>query len=413
MPYDPNVDSLGPSAMMGLSPQQPPDTHGAWGNFVPGSAKVLARSMASLGRSISMAGAAIPTALDWAIDPYSPVGEALGLQDKSLQDRYFKWHDDTAGRAVDYWTPRPNEVGTAGKVVGELVGGVAKFLASPALMVADSQLSTAEDLVRQGVDATTAQGVGAIAGVSNAIGIRAPAAVGNTLVQRVASGAAINVAQNAVATQAQRTLLEQRGAPDAVTAQFNPGDVTARTVDALMGAVFGGVAHMQAQVTPTQRDAIMLANQARALELGSLPGKPATPGDLTAAVDKTKTAMDQMARGEPVSVGGEMPRFEHDPQAAADRQAIAALTPETEAPIKGPPMVEPATIKPAEPGAAELPRFDDSVRVPTGEFDPKTGAPVAASANEVIAKTAADIERVKTTAPNLFRVAAECLLGGV
>lgn len=427
---DANAEVLSTAASGTFSAPPAPPEPGLMHNFASSASNFFMRSMAEAGRAGSMAVAAFPVALDAAIDPNSPVGRALELPNgtdaeagrKPLVDRYFAMHDEVFGSAVDFWTPRPQEVGTAGQVVGQLSGGIVKFLANPALSIADAQLSTAENLVRQGVDATTAQGAGAIAGVSTAIGIRAPAAVGNTLVQRVASGVAINVAQSAAANVATQELLKAGDAPANVVKQFDPLDPKTLTIDALMGAVFGAKAHFDA--TPSQRDALLALNQARHMETNALPGKPATQADLTRAVDGTRTAIEQLVRGEPVAVDQPLPDFVNSPEVESFRAEMRSLVdaeggPGLE-PIARPPMAEPdlppAPDKPAGPGAQKpaepvAPQFDETVRLPAGDFDPATGEARMVSANEAIAKAQADAAQAKQVAPNLLQTAASCLLG--
>lgn len=416
---DANADTLDLAASNSFRAPAAPPEPGLFHNFGSSAGNFFMRSLAEAGRSASMLVGAVPAAIDWAVDPYSPTGEALALQEKPLADRYFRWHDDTAGNAVDFWTPKANEVGTAGQVVGQLTGSVLKFLASAPLAVADAQMSTSEDLVRKDVDATTAQAAGAAAGVGMAVGIRAPAAIGGTLIQRVGSGVAINVAQGAAVAEAQHLILEAGGAPEAVAAQFDALDLKGRTIDAVMGAVFGAKAHLDARVsglTQTQRDAILLVKQAQHMETASLPGRPVTPDDLTRGVNGLRTAADQMLRGEPVAVDEPLPNFIPDPARSEVAAEVERALPAYE-PIARPRTVEPEAS--SQPGAAEArqgsqepatPRFDDSVRVPVVDA---TGQERIISANEHIAQAQAEAAQTKTTAPNLMRAAAECLLGSL
>ena len=80
---------------------------------------------------------------------------------------------------------------------------------------------------------------------------------------------------------------------------------------------------------------------------------------------------------------------------AAPDMATAAPRPEPNAPQPGPP------------------RFADDLKLPTGEFDATTGEPGYASATDIVARAAADAERVKATAQQLAETAAACLLGSV
>lgn len=405
----------------------PQATTGVFGNFVPSAGNYFMRSMAEAGRAASMAFAAVPVALDKAV-------ELQGLTHDTgagtLSDRYFRWHDETFNRAVDYWTPKPQEVGAAGQVVGQVVGGVVQFLANPALMLGTAQLSTAEDLVRQGVDADAAVLAGDVAGIASAIGIALPAAFGKTLAARVASGAAGNLATNIPEAAIKREIVRAAGAPETVAQQFDPFDMKARAVDILLGAAFGAKAHWDARLTPAQRDAMAVQAQALHLEEASSPGRPVKPADLTATVTATRAAIDQMLRGEPVQVDGLLRGIEvaDSPAKAAARAEIEATTREAladvptgkpidmprmaeieppKAPAEGEPKVE-VTPEQAR-AAAVLTRYPD-LRLATLDAE---GNPRATDAAAFLRDTEAEAARTQTNAAALLRTAASCLLGAI
>lgn len=394
---------------------------GVFDNFASGAGAYFMRGMAEAGRGLSMAVAALPVTAQAAIDKIDPKGR---VNDKRLDDSYFRWHDEVFGNAVDHWTPKPGEVGAAGQVLGSVAAGVTQFVANPALAVTTAQMSTAEDLVRQGVDAHAALVAGDIAAISTIAGIKIPI-VGKTLAQRIATGVAGNVGQGIAQAGATHALLgaEGSGASPTVRAQFDPFDARARTIDALMGAAFGVAAHVGApkgEMTPAQKDAVLLMNQARHLEDASLPGRPMTEADITTSVRATREAIDQMLRGEPVSVE-ETARgvgMEPDP-ARAQQHAEAAKVIEAEVPPPAKPIEPPQMLEPSKPTidgmldekAPARPTFDDAVRVPTGEFDAKTGEPTTMAANDFIARADAELQNAKMTGLDFFKTAASCLLG--
>lgn len=260
---------------------------GAFDNFLPGAGSYAMRSLAEVGRAVDLAGSVFPI-----------VADRLTGGGTEQQDRYFREHDDVFNSAVDHWTPRPGEVGVAGQVAGQLVGGLAQAVISPALLVGTSQLSTAEDLVRQGVDAGAANVAGDIAGLAMAAGVRLPF-LGQTAAARIASGAGGNVALGAATAGATRGVLTASGHP-AQAEQFDPLDVKARTLDALLGAAFGGLAHVDARA----QAALLVTNQAHHLEASTAPGRPATDADATAHVQAVRQAADQLLNGDPVSTDG-------------------------------------------------------------------------------------------------------------
>jgi hypothetical protein len=233
----------------------------------------------------------------------------------------------------------------------------------------------------------------------------------------VATGVVGNVATSVPEAAIKREIVRADGA-EKVAEQFDPWDARARTVDLLLGAVFGAKAHVDARAAtadPALRDALMTLNAARHLEEASAPGRAGTEAQLTQAVESTRQAIEQIARGEPVAV----PRVAIDPAPAPHATDMEVLLREGEPagePIDTPPMRAPETVEAtgSEPTPRETgPRFPDDVRLPDGTFDPATGEPRLVSANEMIGRMQADAERVRTTAPNFMQAAANCLLGAI
>jgi len=450
-------DEIAPDAQAARTRQQlaqpvdlSPPPAGVFDNAISGAGRYFMRSMAEAGRGLSMAAAAVPVLADKIVGDDNFSG-------KPLADQYFKLHDETFNSAVDHWTPKPGEVGVAGEVLGSLAGNMVQFFANPALALNTAQMSTGEDLVRQGVDPYVAAGAGNIAALGTAAGIKIPI-VGNTLGQRVAAGVVGNVAQGMATSAATSALLKTSGAPEQVAAQFDPFDLKARSIDAMMGAVFGVSAHIGApkqELTQSQKDALLLVNQARHIEDASTPGRPATEADLTKTVTATRAAIDQMLRGDPVAVEGLLREVVTEPDAAkqAMRSEIEAVVkndlpkpaerieiepmqsttgdPATQAasdkapaPTGGAGAAEPTApaggVSEPRPGAAQaagvdagVQKFDESVRLPTGEFNPKTGEPVTISANDYVAQAHAEAADAKARSVGLFQAAANCLLGGI
>lgn len=224
----------------------------------------------------------------------------------SGQDSYFEnVVEDVGQRAVDAWTPDPTQTGTAGRVLGglaEIVLPLAAGGGNPSLLAATEGLERPASLVKQGVDAKTATAVGAVGAAGTLLGFKLPAAFGTTLTQRLATGAAGNLALGAGTSGIQYASLKSAG-NDAQAAMFDPTDAEARTVDLLTGLAFGGLAHAMAPRVPlAQRDAVLTARNAdkfqRAATDGLVPSESANVSGQQALQD----AMDQLARGESVNV---------------------------------------------------------------------------------------------------------------
>jgi len=83
-------------------------------------------------------------------------------------------------------------------------------------------------------------------------------------------------------------------------------------MDVLLGAAFGGIAHLTASgknveiksddLTPQERNAILTANNAKHFQQDSAPGMPADLPSSVAHQNAMTTAMEQIARGEAVDV---------------------------------------------------------------------------------------------------------------
>lgn len=287
---------------------------GIFEGFIRGTGMETMRQLARTGRAVGMGLAAVPIVLDEVLAKDN-------LSGVTLTDRYFKALDETAGEAVRYWTPEPGEVGVAGQVAGTLISQLPLVMnpATVPLAIANMQLGTAQDLIEQhgeGVTATQAVAAGTAMGAGLGVGIWMPI-LGQSLWQRVLlGGAGFNVLQGAAMRGAAGKILE--GTPAAE--QFKALDALELTIDLLLGAGFGGIAHLvPAQreqgakawkaieewgknMRPEQTDALAALRMAQHSNVDTLPGKPTSPEAMNAHVEKVKTAVEQTLRGEPVNV---------------------------------------------------------------------------------------------------------------
>lgn len=298
--------------MSGLRPITAPEP-GAFDNFLYSAGTAAMRTFASAGRAVTMAAGGVASAVE-RIGAMHPLSD--GAVDTRLSDAVWRVHDDLTQRAVDYWTPNPNEVGAAGQVVGQLIATLPMVVASPSALVAATQLGTAEDVMRKGVDADKAQAVGAVQAAGLGLGIWMPI-LGQNLWQRVVlGGAGFNVVQGAATRGISGEILE--GTPAAE--EFKAFDPAALTLDVLLGAAFGGIAHLspsqRAQgkamldriqswgkdLKPSDVDALQVVRQAQHMNVDSMPGKPVDVQDIEAHVQRVKAAIDQLSGDRPVQV---------------------------------------------------------------------------------------------------------------
>ena len=276
--------------------------------------KGLLRPSASAGRALMMAGAPVAMAIDRAAEFGDLIGgrtaqrEALGLAPDRLgaADWYFRnVVDDTGGNAVDAWTANPEAMGSAAKALNvgsTVIGSLPQMIATPELFLAQSGLDPATELVRQGVDTKTALAVGGANLAANAIGMKIPAAWGNTLTQRLLTGVGSNLGIGVAADAASNAALASGGYTEQA-AGYDAKDPYARALDALMGAAFGWKANIDAPRLPAaERDAVLAVKNNDHLHRQTLPGEPASASAARAHAGSVSSAIDQLLRGEPVNV---------------------------------------------------------------------------------------------------------------
>jgi hypothetical protein len=303
-----------------MTPARVPDI-GVFEGFVRGAGMYTMRGLVQGASGIDLLGSLGPIAQD------AITGGTVAT------DRYFREHDEIFGQALDFWTPKPREVGAAAEVAGALVSTLAQVLINPALAVTTTMTGTAEDLVKKGVDPARAVGVGAVQGAGLGLGIYMPI-LGQTLAQRLLlGGAGFNIVQG-IGTRAASELILQ-GTPG--EGQYHAFDPAAMTLDALLGAAFGGIVHLSptqraagavmykriqdwaAGLKPSDVDALAVLRQAQHLNADSMPGKPVEPVDIENHVQRVKKALEQTLRDEPVDVSDiPQPRFEADETRLAD-----------------------------------------------------------------------------------------------
>lgn len=284
------------------------------------------------GMNIMKAGAQLVSGIDLVGGAFPVIQDAL-TGGTAASDKYFKEHDDYWASAVDYWTPRSNDIGAAGQVVGQLIGNLGIALVNPSLAVVGAQTSASEQLVREGVNPDKAVGVGMVQGTSAGLGMWMPI-LGATGWQRIAVGGALgNTVLGAASRGASGTILE--GTPAAE--QFKAFDPEALTLDVLMGAAFGTMAHLspaqRAQgahaweqigdwakgLRPSDRDAIATLRLGQHINEDSAPGRLDTPQAIDAHVTRMRTAVDQLLRDEPVELSNlPYPRTTPDEVRVAD-----------------------------------------------------------------------------------------------
>lgn len=241
------------------------------------------KGYAEISNTIGMAGATAPMAADYF------------LGGTKYQDWYFEnVIDNTTQNAVQYWSFDPLTTGSAGQIAGEVTGMFAQIAAgggNPIVMSVTKGQNTAQNLVKQGVDPTTANIVGAGQSAALYAGARAPATVGNTLTQKVVSGAAINTAFGLGFDEGTALTLEGRGYNE--QAQQFKSTSEARAIDAIMGMGFGGFAY-----AGRVRDAQSTLKTADSYNNQSSPVIADSAESVSANSNNLGLSIDALARGE-------------------------------------------------------------------------------------------------------------------
>lgn len=271
----------------------------AWRGTAQGIGMGFMRGAAKVGQFAGMLGS-VPLAL---------AEKSLGTEG-ILTDPYFKALDELTKDAIDYWTPRPNEVGRVGQVLGSLAEIAPPLMltgGNPAVLVGSTTADAGVRLTNQGVGTGTASTVATIEGLATYVGFKLPV-LGKTLTQRVGTGVAGNVALGAASRAGESEILESQGY-EHIAEQYK---ITGESVfvDALSGALFGSITHLTAprepainpDLTVDQADALMTARTAKSFSVDAAPGKPVGTPASVAHQQALEESLGLLARGEPASV---------------------------------------------------------------------------------------------------------------
>lgn len=214
-------------------------------------------------------------------------------------------------RAKDF-TPDPASVGLAGQITHGVLSTLVKAgaysvttgPAAPVMLGGDLGINRAQELSDQGVDGGTAAVAGVVTGVTSAVGMRLPAAMGATRTQSAVIGAAVNPALTVAEMGGIQTLL-QHADYEKIADQYKPFDPVNLAVAAITGGVFGAAFHRgkpgAPRLTPDEHAAALTMHEVRVRDGDTL----VPPGDAPAANAAREAqilARQQLEAGEPVSV---------------------------------------------------------------------------------------------------------------
>lgn len=279
--------------------------------FFQGSGEAVARGLAqSIATPALFAGDAIdPVLRDWAVPADVMYGTNLDGNLESMRQGRIN--------LVNNLKPNPATTGTAGEILYGLASvlpvAVAGTLASiatggaaapgaAALVGATQGYASFRQDQEVGIDNSTALTKAAITGGFSALGVGGPAAVGETLLTKVLSGAAINTVSGGAMRGLTHVALANGGYHE-MADQYRVFDGQAIVTDAILGSAFGALHDGGAK--PSDIDAALTSNFERQYR-DAAPGVPTDGVAAAAHSEAMDKAMEQVVNGEPVNIDAVM-----------------------------------------------------------------------------------------------------------
>lgn len=216
------------------------------------------------------------------------------------KEDFFHFYDTKLGEAEKFWSLDPAVMTTSQKIVSAL-GEMPLQLAGGPAMIVGGGASAGMDLAAKGVDPLTATLTGEANLAAGGLAVGLPAG-GKTIKQTLALIAA-NPVMGGLQDYGTAHLLQLRGYEDEAKA-FDPLDPAARSVDLLLGAVFGGVhayGLWKAKKAPASVqdaiDTVELTKQRQGLN-------PLAEGREREHAQAMEKGLEALAEGRPVDVSG-------------------------------------------------------------------------------------------------------------
>lgn len=216
------------------------------------------------------------------------------------KEDFNRFADTYIEPAIKYWTPSPDEVGHAAKILGNVAGMA--LAGGPGNITLNATMNTGANLIDQGVDPTTATlasiGTGAVSYALTGL-----PQTGKTLLEKaglVALNPLIGVGQDVALKKG----LEGQGYKQQA-AGIDPFDPVSRGTDVLIGGLFGGLAHfakVKERLPVEVVDAVDAVHNQDKINAAS-PFKEPTSTTATDVHGKAyNKALDDLHNGQPVDV---------------------------------------------------------------------------------------------------------------
>lgn len=263
---------------------------------------------------------------------YSPDDGQIADQQQFRGAQAREIGESTAKSVMDL-RPDPTEVGIVGQILGEaaavlprtVIGAVAAGPMGAAVAAgAPAGFSSKQVGMAEGLDESTATQKGLIDAATMGIGAVLPAAkFVKPLLGDVSIAVGANVGLGMAGRGAAAALLDSNGY-HAQAAQYKVMDGTALATDAIMGLAFFGIGRTNfRRPTTAQVDAALTERTNQHADVDTAPGAPIDPRSAVAHQDAIRTAIDQLQRGEPVT----LPDSIHTAQFLRETDSAPAMKP--------------------------------------------------------------------------------------
>lgn len=273
----------------------------------------LGRALDAAGSGAAKGEAMLGGAL--AAQSYDPNAQAAG-EEPVTENPLAQSIEADAKQRVSAMTPNPATTGAAVQLLHGVVsggtemaiGGLAGGLPGAAAFAGGSEgRQRYNELIDAGVDHETAEKSAFLAGGAAAAGAVLPVGFGSGLLTKVATGATSQAAFGVSARYADHQILDSAGYHE-MAAQQKVIDGTQIITDLILGAAFGGLAHLhdtpQVQAmrdAPGARDAALTTNLA-IRDREAAPGVPTDPHAANAHQEALEKSIADLIQGKSVDV---------------------------------------------------------------------------------------------------------------
>lgn len=216
------------------------------------------------------------------------------------KEDFNRFTDTYIEPAIKYWTPSPDEVGHAAKILGNVAGMA--LAGGPGNITLNATMNTGANLIDQGVDPTTATLAGIGTGAASYALTGLPQ-TGKTLLEK-AGLVALNPVIGVTQDTALKKGLERQGYKQQA-AGIDPFDPVSRGTDVLIGSLFGGLAHfakVKERLPVEVVDAVDAIHNQDKINAASPFKEPTSPVAVDVNNKAYNKALDDLHNGQPVDV---------------------------------------------------------------------------------------------------------------